>query len=159
MAIKVPRERVYYLSSENEPDDLLCWIPAVQYGQVVDPDLADRQRQVEKLKKYYPAGLEVPVTDEGFAEFKIKLGKEPAQLQEEFKRSKEQKSLPQSGLLKADFVEQPEAAEEQPRFLGPMRGGAGPAPGERGKAPEPEMDEGEDPGAGFSKLSSRKDNG
>jgi hypothetical protein len=138
MQISTPSKRAYYPASENERDQLLCWIPEeelqrmVRFGQITPDVLED-----------YPDGLEFEVTQAAFDEFEIDLGVSPEAIKEAYAYHREQGKIPKSGSVDGAALES--AAQE------PVRGGeeaiakGGPLLRWEGGFPEPEMTEGEDP--------------
>jgi len=137
MQISTPSKRAYYPASENERDQLLCWIPEeelqrmVRFGQITPDVLED-----------YPDGLEFEVTQAAFDEFEIDLGVSPEAIQEAYAYHRERGEIPESGSVDGAALES--AAQESLRGGPEMLTKGGPALG-FGKFPEPEMTEGEDP--------------
>ena len=69
MKISIPEARAYYPASKNEPDYLLCWIPAGELAQ-----LANEGRIARDILDDYPGGLEIEVTDSAFEALGLDLG-------------------------------------------------------------------------------------
>lgn len=69
MKISLPEARAYYPASKNEPDYLLCWIPAGELAQ-----LAREGRIAGDILDDYPGGLEIEVTDSAFEAVGLDLG-------------------------------------------------------------------------------------
>jgi hypothetical protein len=72
MKISIPVARAYYPASKNEPDYLLCWIPAGELAQ-----LANEGRIARDILDDYPGGLEIEVTDSAFEAVELDLGISP----------------------------------------------------------------------------------
>jgi hypothetical protein len=141
MKISTPSKRAYYPASENERDQLLCWIPEeelqrmVRFGQITPDVLED-----------YPDGLEFEVTQAAFDEFEIDLGVSPEAIQEAYAYHRERGEIPETGAVDGAALESAaldSAAQESLRGGPEMLTKGGPAIGF--KFPEPEMTEGEDP--------------
>lgn len=70
--LRLPKDRCYHPASPNEPEWLMCWIPPKNLaeligGRRVRPDILD----------HYPQGLEVEVSEEGFARLGLNLEVHP----------------------------------------------------------------------------------
>jgi len=136
MKISTPKKRAYYAASENEQDEVLCWIPEeelarmARFGQIAPDVLED-----------YPDGLEIEVSQEAFDEFEIDLGIRPEAIKQAYAYYRKRGELPESGVV--------DGATLESRAQEPQRGGLeGLAKGvlrAGDKFPEPEMTEGEDP--------------
>jgi hypothetical protein len=132
MRIRMPATRACYPSSRNEPDRLLCWIPRDELEQ-----LAAEGRVDAKTLEYYPSGLEVRVSREGFREFGLDLGVDPERLHETYQALRQARALPESGYVSGAHLE--EVAQR-----GSIRGGR--------ILPEPEWTDGQDPRVVMGKL-------
>lgn len=98
--IKIPKERAYYLASQNEEDRLLCWIPAQEYDRLIQEG-----RLSERVPDSYPDGLEVEVSTSGFAEFQIDLGVSPQALRRAYAELAAGDLLPRSGTVAGGRLE------------------------------------------------------
>lgn len=136
MKIRIPTSRAYYPASRNEPEQLLCWIPARELAQ-----LAAEGRIQTGLLEDYPSGLEVPVTRRGFGEFALDLGIEPEVLSRAYLDLHRAGALPESGYV---------AGAELERVAAPAHPTAAPSAGDvlpprlGQKLSEPEWSDGED---------------
>jgi hypothetical protein len=137
--IRIPKERAYYLASQNESQCLLCWIPVQDYDH-----LAQEGRIPRDVLADYPDGLEVEVSTPGFGEFQIDLGVGPEAIKQAYAELAARGLLPSSGAVAGSYLEgiarsieggAPELARRSADVA------IGPA-GER--LPEPAMTEGED---------------
>jgi hypothetical protein len=147
MKIRLPASRACYPASRNEPDRLLCWIPRHELEQ-----LAAEGRVKPEVLEYYPSGLEVRLSREGFAEIGLDLGVDPKELYRAYQALRQAGALPESGVVAGSYLEQ--AA----RSTG---GGAGalerPAPRDLSLAvPEPGWTEGDDPRTAMQRLLDRR---
>jgi hypothetical protein len=94
MKIKTPKEYCFYPRSKNEPDRIQLWIPKEQYPQFFT-DLKKRN----EMKMYYPDGIEIDVTERGFAEFGIHLELKPDKLKKAFRDLVKKKMIPESRVV------------------------------------------------------------
>lgn len=94
MSIKTPKVHCFYPPSKNEKEKLLLWIPKEEYPKF----FPDRKKQKE-MKKYYPDGIEIEVSSEGFAEHKINMEMKPEKLKKAYHNLVKQDSIPKSGLV------------------------------------------------------------
>jgi hypothetical protein len=138
--ISIPKERAYYLASENEKHRLLCWIPVEEYDHLIQEG-----RIPQYVRDDYPDGLELDVSGPGFDEFQVDLGVSPEALKEAYARLRTRARLPQSGTVAGATLELIAGGIEQRgnagiRDLQP-RGVDEPITPE---LPEPAMTEGED---------------
>ena len=101
MKIRMPATRACYPASRNEPDRLLCWIPRHELEQ-----LAAEGRVKPEVLEYYPSGLEVRVSRQGFEEFGLDLGLDPKQLYEAYRTLRQAGALPASGFVAGAHLEQ-----------------------------------------------------
>jgi hypothetical protein len=156
MKIRMPATRACYPASRNEPDRLLCWIPRHELEQ-----LAAEGRVKPEVLEYYPSGLEVRLSRQGFEEFGLDLGVDPKQLYEAYRALRQANALPASGTVAGAHLEQ--VARGVPlREVLSLHGAAAPqadsVPGvdhalrEVGTLPEPEWTVGEDARAVMGRL-------
>lgn len=145
MKISLPEARAYYPASKNEPDYLLCWIPAEELAKLVDegrvaPDILDD----------YPGGLELEVSEEAFEEVDLDLGVSPEAIQQAYgnlekrKREGAPHAMPTSGRVDGAWLEEVAAAVDDPF----MSYSTGPLPFDDvvlEPPPEPKMSDGQDP--------------
>ncbi len=92
--IKLPAAIVIYPQEKKRPGYLLCWIPAKDYKQVAKNKLSR-----ENLSKYYPEGIEVELSTDGFNEFGIKLSCLPEKLRKAYLDLAGKNLLPESGMI------------------------------------------------------------
>ena len=97
MAIKLPKSMVYYSESRSEPESLLCWIPPQDY-----PDVARDAEALEELRRYYPQGIEVEVSEEALEAEGIELGPHPADLRTAYVQLHEANMTHESGMITAE---------------------------------------------------------
>ncbi len=128
--ISIPRVRAYYPASKNEPDRLLCWIPADELKT-----MAENGQVLSDILEDYPDGLEVEVSEQAFDEFDLKLGVEPDALVEAYANLLQSGALPESRRVAG------ESLEEQ---ASPSPGIAFAIPKSAAKLPEPDMTDGKD---------------
>ena len=149
MQIKIPTERAYYPASPDEPDHLLCWIPAEELAGLHARGLLKKETLEDN-----PDGLEIEVTAAAFAEAGLDLAIEPAGLLAAYKYMRDMEILPASGMLNASSLEQTAYAmkkssyESSPFRMGPQTLGLDQIPEIR----EPRMSAGSDPDEVFRKL-------
>ena len=101
MKIRMPTSRACYPASRNEPDRLLCWIPREELEQ-----LAAEGRVQADVLEYYPSGLEVRLSREGFAELGLDLGVDPKELHRAYLALRQAGALPKSGVVAGADLEQ-----------------------------------------------------
>jgi len=155
MKIRMPATRACYAASRNEPDRLLCWIPRQELEQ-----LAAEGRIKADVLEYYPSGLEVRLTRQGFAEFGLDLGVDPGELRAAYQALREAGALPASGFVAGAHLEEMARRAALPapaREAGPAEAFALPAPAHAAPpeplaSPEPEWTEGEDARTVMGKL-------
>jgi hypothetical protein len=153
--IRVPRNRAYYLTSPNEKDRLLLWIPKEELE-----DMVEAGHLPEAVLEDFPRGLEVEVTSQGFEEMGIDLGINPEAISTLYGYLSERGKVPDSGVVDGaalehtareilESVEEPDtnAPTFTPEFLETVRG-----IGQR-RLPEPEMTDGEEPTLFLRRLS------
>lgn len=146
MKISMPKERAYYAASPNEPEYLLCWIPADDLE-----DLASQGKVQQDILEYYPSGLEVEVSRQGLDEFKLDLGASPEALQKAYQALLRQNALPESGMVAAASLEQ--MVQNGMGAGGPLEAARAALPfGHGGKLPGPEMTDGADPRSVMQQL-------
>jgi hypothetical protein len=144
MKISLPKSRAYYPASKNEPDYLLCWIPATELAQLVDegrvtPDILD----------YYPGGLEIEVSTSAFEDVDLNLGISPEEVAQAYasllerKRMGDLHALPESGKVDGSWLEEAvRAARDTTPAYAVGEYDLAFASGEM--PPEPEMSDGQD---------------
>jgi hypothetical protein len=140
MPISLPARRAYYPASRNEPDHLLCWIPADLFEAMAEAGQIQRG-----LAGDYPDGLEIPVTREAFARFGLELGVAPEALALAYASLREHGLLPPSGQVDGEALERAAAEAQEPAAGASSRGMTYAAEGLAGPLPEPEMSAGQDP--------------
>jgi hypothetical protein len=153
--IRVPRNRAYYLTSPNEKDRLLLWIPKDELKAMVEEG-----RLPEAVLADFPRGLEVEVTSQGFEHLQIDLGIDPEAISTLYRYLSERGKVPDSGVVDGaalehtareilEGVEEPDtkAGTFTPEFLETRRGIA------QRRLPEPEMTDGEEPMLFLRRLS------
>ena len=144
MKISLPEKRAYYPASKNEPDYLLCWIPAAELAE-----LASEGRVARDISGDYPGGLEIEVSASAFEDVELDLGVEPKTLRQAYvrlferKRRGEPHALPESGSVDGAWLEEVARAAEGPLEVFAVGPGAldfsvG------GSPPEPKMSDGQD---------------
>jgi hypothetical protein len=137
MKIRMPKVRAYYAASANEPDDLLCWIPADELARLVEQAKAEPD-----VLEYHPDGLEVEVSEQGLEEHGLELGARPEALRRAYRALKKAHTLPESGMVEATSLESiaqeavPGSSFDADRRLVLL--------GPDGKLPGPEMTDGAD---------------
>jgi hypothetical protein len=94
MGIKTPKVHCFYPRSKNEADKLVLWIPKEEY-----PTFFPQRKKLSEMKKYYPDGIEIEVTDRGFAEYGISLELKPVKLKKAFRDLAKQKVIPESRIV------------------------------------------------------------
>ena len=145
MKIRLPKGRAYYPASPNEPEWLLCWIPPEELATLVQEDRIRASALAE-----HPSGLEVEVSQDGFAEFDLDLGVSPGALYETYASLRQQGVLPESGVVAAAQLESLAQAGERPAATHrtierlPVARGA--------PLSEPEWTDGDDPRAVMQQL-------
>ncbi len=132
MKISIPETRAYYPASKNEPDYLLCWIPARELAQ-----LANEGRIARDILDDYPGGLEIEVTDAAFEAVELDLGTSPEAIRRAYAE------LTEPGLVDGAWLEERAIAAEK----GALDFGIGPdleslVSGEA--VPKPKMSDGQD---------------
>ena len=112
----------------------------------------DRKKQKE-MKKYYPDGIEIEVSDEGFAEHKINMEMKPEKLKKAYHNLVKQNSIPKSGMVDGqsmkkdakaktiDILTSFSRAKDRKKAVKKIR-----------KLPEPKMTDGDDALTVFSKI-------
>lgn len=144
MKISLPEKRAYYPASKNEPDFLLCWIPATELAQLVDEG-----RVAQDILDDYPGGLEVEVSAAAFEDVELDLGVDPETIRQAYTRLVEREkrgephALPKSGRVDGAWLEEVSRAAEgfmEVFAVGPddLDFAAGQSP------PEPKMSDGQD---------------
>jgi hypothetical protein len=144
MKISLPEKRAYYPASRNEPDYLLCWIPATELAQ-----LAAEGRVAQDITDDYPGGLEVEVTASAFEDVALDLGVDPETIRQAYAQLVERKrrgqphALPASGRVDGAWLESVARAAGGPLETFPV------GPGDLdfsigGPPPEPKMSDGQD---------------
>ena len=115
MKISLPEKRAYYPASKNEPDYLLCWIPATELAQ-----LAAEGRVAQDITDDYPGGLEIEVTASAFEDVELDLGASPETIRQAYaqlferKRRGEPHALPESGRVDGAWLEDVAKTAEGP---------------------------------------------
>jgi hypothetical protein len=115
MKISLPEKRAYYPASKNEPDYLLCWIPATELAQ-----LAAEGRLAQDIADDYPGGLEIEVTASAFEDVELDLGASPETIRQAYaqlferKRRGEPHALPESGRVDGAWLEDVAKTAEGP---------------------------------------------
>jgi hypothetical protein len=138
MPIQMPRARAYYLASENEPDYLLCWIPADELAR-----LAGEGRLAPETLEDYPEGLELEVSSAAFEELGLDLGLSPEEIKGAYAGLRQAGALPQSGMVDGARLEA--EARGLAAVPGDFEALGAPLPFSSGTPlPEPEMTDGED---------------
>ena len=145
--IKTPEVHCFYPRSRNEPDRLQLWIPAREYPVF----FKNRKKQAE-MKKYYPDGVEIEVTDRGFAEQKISLELKPGKLKKAFRDLAKQKAIPKSRLVDGGTFKKD--AESLLSNVRSRKKGAGVRRAVKRirRLPEPKMSSGDNAFSVFSKI-------
>ena len=132
MKISIPEARAYYPASKNEPDYLLCWIPAGELAQ-----LANEGRIARDILDDYPGGLEIEVTDSAFEALGLDLGISAEAIRRAYA------NLPEPELVDGAWLEEKAiAAELAPVAFDIGPGLAGAVSGEA--VPKPSMSDGQD---------------
>ena len=132
MKISIPEARAYYPASKNEPDYLLCWIPAGELAQ-----LANEGRIARDILDDYPGGLEIEVTAEAFEAVELDLGISAEAIRRAYA------DLPEPEVVDGAWLEKKAlAAELEPVDFGIELAPAGPLSKEA--MPKPKMSDGQD---------------
>ena len=100
MGIKLPKSMVYYSESRNQPEYLLCWIPPDSF-----PDVARDDRALDHLRKYYPNGIEIEVSEQALEAAGIKLALRPDDLRDAYVQLHEENRLHESGMIAAETLQ------------------------------------------------------
>lgn len=144
MKISLPDKRAYYPASKNEPEYLLCWIPAAELAQ-----LASEGRVAADIGDDYPSGLEIEVSASAFEEVELDLGANPETIRQAYEQLNERKrrgephALPESGRVDGAWLEEVARTAEGP--LASFSVGPGDLVFSIGvPPPEPEMSDGQD---------------
>lgn len=135
MQIRIPKERAYYAASANEPDWLLCWIPADELACLIA-----QGRIRPDVLELHPSGLEVEVSPQGLAQYGLDLGVPPEALRKVYVALRAQGRLPASGMAKAAGLES--LAQEAASTAADASDALAVRPGDR--LPEPQMTDGAD---------------
>ena len=138
--ISIPVTRAYYPASKNEPDYLLCWIPAGELAQ-----LANEGRIARDILDDYPGGLEIEVTDSAFEAVELDLGTSPEAIRRAYA------DLTEPGVVDGAWLEKKATAAEsgplafgiEPDFASLMSDEA---------VPKPKMSDGQDARAVMQNL-------
>jgi hypothetical protein len=143
MKISVPETRAYYPASKNEPEYLLCWVPATELAQLVD-----QGRVARDILEDYPGGLEVEVSASAFEEVEMDLGVSPEAIKQAYeslwerKRHGDPTALPESGRVDGAWLEDVARVAASGLFPFAIDAGLEFAAGER--PPQPKMSDGQD---------------
>jgi hypothetical protein len=138
MPIRTPSERAYYPASHYEADDLLCWVPAEEYEQMVTLG-----QIAASVPCDYPDGIEVEVSEASFAEVGLDVGVAPVALRATYEALRGSGKLPDSGIVDGRAIEA--IAQERPSG-GPAAETAARPRDEMPilEVPEPKMTDGDD---------------
>ena len=110
--IKLPKKIAVYPQKRSNPDYLLCWIPPGSFK-----DVSNNPQVEEELESYYPNGIEIELSEDGFEEFGVKLDTPPEKLRQAYLELNEQGALPTSGMVEVEILEQFIAEREAGRSL------------------------------------------
>ncbi len=99
MSIKLPKTIVFYAQSPDNSDFLLCWIPASSFAKV-----AKNHTALQKLKKWYPAGVEIEVDPVTLEKEGINLKIDCREIHRTYKELFKAKLLPKSRMLKESVL-------------------------------------------------------
>jgi hypothetical protein len=103
--IELPNAIVIYPQKKNVPSYLLCWIPSKYYDQV-----AINKGALDALNKYYPNGIEVELSSDGFKEAGIQLERKPKPLGKAYLDLVTKGLVPESGMVEVsnliEYIEQ-----------------------------------------------------
>lgn len=138
MKISVPAARTYYPASKNEPEYLLCWIPAEALAQLVDEG-----RVARDILDDYPGGLEIEVSASAFEDVELNLGTSPEAIRQTYVDLLERNALGESGMVDGVWLEEQAMAAENTSVafdIGPDLH----KPISDTAAPGPKMSEGQD---------------
>jgi hypothetical protein len=109
--ISLPESITIYPQRQSDPAYLLCWIPARAYRRVV----RTKVRRAE-LRKLYPQGVEIELSDEGLEETGVALPVEPERLRQAYLDLARAGLLPESGLVGLEALQAYlEEARQRPR--------------------------------------------
>jgi hypothetical protein len=100
MTINLPKSMVYYSESRNQPEYLLCWIPSRSF-----PDVARDDKTLDDLRKYYPNGIEIEVSEDALEAGGIKLALHSDDLRKAYVQLHEANMLCESGMIAAKTLE------------------------------------------------------
>ena len=143
MKISVPETRAYYPASKNEPEYLLCWVPATELAQLVD-----QGRVARDILEDYPGGVEIEVSASAFEEVEMDLGVSPEAIKQAYeslwerKRHGDPTALPESGRVDGAWLEDVARVAASGLFPFAIDAGLEFAAGER--PPQPKMSGGQD---------------
>jgi len=138
--IKLPKERAYYLASQNEVHCLLCWVPVQEYDHLIQDGCIPQY-----ILDDYPDGLEVEVSTPGFNEFQIDLGVSPEAIKHAYAELAARRLLPPSGTVSGAQLESIARNIDERTLTVLSRGSMDVSIESIGeKLPEPAMTEGED---------------
>lgn len=110
--IKLPKTIAIYPQKLSKPDYLLCWIPADSYHEV-----ATDAGTEEELKKFYPNGIEIELSEAGLGEIGVRLETPLEDLHLAYLELFAQGLLPDSGMIEIDVLEQYMADKETGRSI------------------------------------------
>ncbi len=98
--LKLPGTRSYHSASPNEPEWLMCWIPRGNLAELVG-----QNRVRHDIRRHFPQGLEVEVSEDAFAKIGLDLGIHPDLLVRTYLDLREAGRLHPSGVVQAKSLE------------------------------------------------------
>ena len=110
--IKLPKKIAVYPQKRSNPDYLLCWIPPGSFK-----DVSDNPEVEQEPENFYPHGIEVELSEDGFEEFGITLDIPHEKLRQAYLELNEQGALPNSGMVEVEILEEFIAEREAGRSM------------------------------------------
>jgi hypothetical protein len=110
--IKLPKVIAIYPQKKTKPDYLLCWIPADSYHEIA----TDAEVEAE-LKKFYPNGIEIELSEAGLGEIGVRLETPLEDLRQAYLELFAEGMLPESGMIEIDILQQYMADKETGRSI------------------------------------------
>lgn len=98
--ISLPEERSYYQTHENEPDRVLCWIPAQTLKEMRDKKLLDK-----KILTNFPNGMELNILSDEFDPFARHFGIETKEVIKTLKKLRRKQGAKGSDIVSAVRIE------------------------------------------------------
>jgi hypothetical protein len=99
MAIRVPKTIAFYGSLRSEPKEVFCWIPESEFDSMIK-----KQKVPADIRRFYPDGLEIPVSKEAFDMEGINLGVAPEMICQVYKELRQENLLYESGIVDGNIL-------------------------------------------------------